>query len=248
MGTWPINDVPFPAMTMRESPAHGTRAHAAFDLATIIALGLLLRLVLLAHLPPLVPGPLTVLLTVIAATLLLRHRGSSWHAIGLARPSSLRAFIGWSVLTYVSCMVVVVIANVVMQLFTRLPPQDLSKFAAIRGNTPLYRYMLFPVTWGAAAFGEEMLFREFMATRLLVIIGNDGFTARALAVIGQAVLFAACHMYLGPRGVIDAGLLGVMFSTLYFRNGRNLWPLFIAHGLIDTVSLTLLYFGVGFRH
>jgi membrane protease YdiL (CAAX protease family) len=108
--------------------------------------------------------------------------------------------------------------------------------------------MLFPVTWGAAAFGEEMLFRGFMMTRLLAIIGSDGFAARALAVIGQAALFAAGHAYLGPRGVIAAGLLGVVFSTLYFRNGRNLWPLFIAHGLIDTVSLTLLYFGVGLRH
>ena len=233
---------------MQESPAYGTRAHAALDLVAIIALFLLLRLLLLAYLPPLVSGPLSVVLSVVGATLLLWHRGSSWHAIGLARPSSLRAFIGWSLLTYASCMIVVVSANIVMQLFTKLPLQDLSKLAAIRGNTQLYRYMLFPVTWGAAAFGEEMLFRGFMATRLLAIIGSDRFAARALAVIGQAALFAAGHAYLGPRGVINAALLGAVFSTFYFRNGRNLWPLFIAHGLIDTVSLTLLYFGVGLGH
>jgi membrane protease YdiL (CAAX protease family) len=235
-------------MNMHQSPANRTSAYAALDLVTIIAIGLLLRMVLLAHLPPLVPGPLSMLLTVIAATLLLWHRGSSWHAIGLARTSSLRAFIGGSLRTYFSCMAVVVIANIVMQFFTKLPPLDVSKFAAIRGNTPLYHYMLFPVTWGAAAFGEEMLFRGFVTTRLLAIMGSDAFEARALAVIGQAALFAACHAYLGPRGVIDAGLMGVVSSTIYFRNGRNLWPLFIAHGLIDTVSLTLLYFGVGLQH
>lgn len=230
---------------MLDSHRYGTRAHAAFDLVTIVALGLFLRLFVLVHAPPLVAGPASVLLTVLGATWLLRLRGSSWHALGLARPSSLRALVGWSLLTYVVCMVVVSVANILMQRFTKLPHEDFSRLAVIRGNVPLYLFMLFPVAWGAAAFGEEMLFRGFVMTRLLAIIGSDGVAARLLAVVGQAALFAAGHAYLGTRGVIDAGLIGVVFATVYFRNGRNLWPLFIAHGLIDSVSLTLLYFGFG---
>ena len=233
---------------MHDSLPYGTRAPAVFDLVTVVALLLLLRMFLLDHVSPLVAGPSSVLLTVLAASLLLWRRGSSWHALGLARTPSLRAFIGWSLLTYVSCTAVLIIANIAMQLFTKLPPQDLSRLAAIRGNTQLYHYMLFPVTWGAAAFGEEMLFRGFVMTRLLAIISSDGFAAIALAVLGQAALFAAGHVYLGPRGVIVAGLMGVVFARFYFRNGRNLWPLFVAHGLIDTVSFTLLYHGVGLPH
>jgi len=224
------------------------RTQAALDLAAVIAIGLVLRMLVLRHVPALVAGPSSVVLTVVAATLLLRRRGLNWRSLGLARPSSLRALVGWTLLTYFCCMAVVVAANLVMLRFTRLPPQDLSVLAAIHGNKALYLYMLVAVVWGSAAPGEELLFRGFVMTRLLAIVGGDGFAARALAVLGQAALFAAGHAYLGPRGVIDAGLLGAVLATTYFCNGRNLWPMIIAHGMIDTLSITLIYFGFGLPH
>jgi len=30
---------------------------------------------------------------------------------------------------------------------------------------------------------------------------------------------------------------------VYLADGRNLWPLIVAHGLVDTVNLTLLHLG-----
>jgi membrane protease YdiL (CAAX protease family) len=36
-----------------------------------------------------------------------------------------------------------------------------------------------------------------------------------------------------------------VFGAIYVRSGRNLLPLILAHGLIETVALTLVYFGHG---
>lgn len=60
----------------------------------------------------------------------------------------------------------------------------------------------------------------------------------------QALLFGLGHAYLGPRGVMNAASIGLVSGAVYWASGRNLWPLIVAHGLIDSVSLTLLRLGV----
>jgi hypothetical protein len=35
-----------------------------------------------------------------------------------------------------------------------------------------------------------------------------------------------------------------VMGGVYWANDRNLWPLIIAHGLVDSVSLTVLRLGV----
>jgi membrane protease YdiL (CAAX protease family) len=68
--------------------------------------------------------------------------------------------------------------------------------------------------------------------------------AETAAAFGQATLFALGHSYLGPRGMLNAGALALVAGLGYRWNGRNLWPLFMAHGLVDSVGLTALYLGV----
>jgi membrane protease YdiL (CAAX protease family) len=67
-------------------------------------------------------------------------------------------------------------------------------------------------------------------------------TVRYLVV--QALLFGLGHVYLGPRGVMNAAAIGLVMGGVYWASGRNLWPLIIAHGLVDSVSLTVLRLGV----
>ena len=50
-------------------------------------------------------------------------------------------------------------------------------------------------------------------------------------------------MGFGTRGAVTAGMVAVVYGIVYRVNGRNLWPLVIAHGVTDTVSLVALYFG-----
>jgi uncharacterized protein len=52
------------------------------------------------------------------------------------------------------------------------------------------------------------------------------------------------HAYLGAKGVATATLVGLIYGAWYVMRGRNLWPLIIAHGLTDMVSLLAIYAGV----
>ena len=62
--------------------------------------------------------------------------------------------------------------------------------------------------------------------------------------LAQASLFGLGHAYLGPRGIMNAAAIGLVSGAVYWANGRNLWPLVIAHGLVDSVGLTMLRLGV----
>lgn len=95
------------------------------------------------------------------------------------------------------------------------------------------------VAWGSAAFGEELLWRGFLMDRLGRLPGLRG---RAMAVIViQAVLFGLPHLYQGWSGVLITGAIGLIFGWMRLRSGGNLWPLVIAHGLVDTIMLSAGY-------
>jgi membrane protease YdiL (CAAX protease family) len=102
--------------------------------------------------------------------------------------------------------------------------------------------MFLIIAWTSAGFGEEMLFRGFFLTRLEGLLGKTRL-ALMLAVVLQAMLFGLSHYKQGPSGILVTGMIGLVFGTFYAR-GRNLWPLIIAHGLMDAVSLVGLYAGV----
>jgi membrane protease YdiL (CAAX protease family) len=68
--------------------------------------------------------------------------------------------------------------------------------------------------------------------------------AIALSVVLQALLFGLGHAYLGPRGIMNAAAIGLVSGGVYWATGRNMWPLVIAHGLVDSVGLTMLRLGV----
>ncbi len=46
------------------------------------------------------------------------------------------------------------------------------------------------------------------------------------------------HTYQGPVGLLAIGLLGLLFSIFYLRTQR-LWPVLIAHGVLDFIGLAL---------
>jgi membrane protease YdiL (CAAX protease family) len=177
------------------------------------------------------------------ATWLLRRRGIHWRDLGLRRPENLGQAVRWGLGLFLVDMLLLPITVDTVSNALGLPPQQLGAFAALKGNTFEYLVLLLPVAWGIAAFGEELLYRGFIYHRLTDALGRRGW-ATAVALLAQAVLFALGHAYLGPRGMLNAGTLGLVASLAYLRNGRNLWPLIIAHGLVDTVGITTLYLGV----
>ena len=47
-----------------------------------------------------------------------------------------------------------------------------------------------------------------------------------------------CHVYQGPLGVLTMVPMGLIFGYLYVRT-RKLWPLIVAHLLLDVIALAL---------
>jgi membrane protease YdiL (CAAX protease family) len=97
------------------------------------------------------------------------------------------------------------------------------------------------IVWTAAAFGEEMFFRGYLITRLQNLFSDIKF-GNVLAVITPALLFGLAHIYYqGLRGLVITGLIGLAFGTMFLLFKRNLWPLILWHGVIDTLTFTAMF-------
>lgn len=116
-------------------------------------------------------------------------------------------------------------------------PADYSSFEMIEGDLGKYVKWLFNM-WVSAAFGEELLFRAFAFLQLRKILGEK----KLLLVLLSAVLFSLPHLYQGISGLIMTFLFGLAFGFIYLKF-KNIWINIIIHGLIDTVFLTLSYYG-----
>jgi hypothetical protein len=192
-------------------------------------------------------GSAAVVCSVGLATWLLHRRGMGWSALGLRWPPSVGRTAAWTAALFLVQFLVVPAVVVPIVRALHASAHEAEVFATLRGNTTQYLIMLLPVTWGAAAWGEEMLFRGFLATRIADSLGGAA-AAIAVAVVVQASVFGLCHSYLGLQGMLNAGFLGLAAGAAYVASGRNLWPPIIAHGLIDSIGLTLLYLGAAPGH
>lgn len=186
-------------------------------------------------------GTVAVVVALAAATWRLRAAGESWATLGLRAPDSWARVALWVVGLYAAILVTNFL--VVMPLGRALgwPPVDLSRFATLKGNALQLAGWL-ALSWTTAAFAEELVFRGFVLTRLQTVLGRGALPA-ATAVLVQAAIFGSAHGYLGVRGAVVAGMVGLVFGAAYVVNGRSLVPLVIAHGLTDSVSFVTIYLG-----
>ena len=189
-------------------------------------------------------GSIAMVLAIVLATWHLARRGATWHSVGFARPLNLGHSAAWTIGTFLVLTLILPAILEPVSAALALPPQHLERLGDIKGSTVRFLVLLFPIGWGTAAFGEELVFRGFLNTRLAAAFGG-GRAAIAAAAVGQALLFGLAHLYLGPRGVLNASAIGLVAAGIYLADGRNLWPLIISHGLLDTVNLMFLRLGMG---
>ena len=127
------------------------------------------------------------------------------------------------------------IQPLVSKLFNE--PADYSSFDFVKGDSAAYfKYLLY--MWLSAAIGEELLFRGFMTLQLQKLFGGR----KLFIVLITAVLFSLPHLYPGISGLVMTFLFGLVFGFIYMRF-KNIWINIIVHGLIDSLFLTLAYFG-----
>ena len=193
-------------------------------------------------------GPLTLLASLAIATWCLYKNNESWSQLGLSLTVSKRKIALWTVIALVITFLVSnLTANILGNFF--ISPDDAAqvadsrfqnRFANLPGNLPVYLFWL-AIAWIIGGFTEELLFRGFLISRferLFTKFPGAVFIAVAL----QALLFGQQHYYYqGTTGLITTGLLAVASGLLYLAFKRNLWPLIISHGLINTVGLTVIF-------
>jgi membrane protease YdiL (CAAX protease family) len=82
----------------------------------------------------------------------------------------------------------------------------------------------------ANGWAEEVIVVAYLMTRLRQL--GHGNTATLLA---SSALRGAYHLYQGFSAGLGNLAMGLVFGLVWRRTGR-LWPLIVAHGLIDTVA------------
>ena len=185
--------------------------------------------------------PNEVPILVVVGLISIRVRNGGWSAIGLRRPESWSRVL-WLALA-AAALRIVLGEFVVDPLAERFWPPAIAPAGseAIAGSLPTELAALLFV-WVFAAFGEEIAYRGYLLRRAAEA-GQGTAAAYWLAMVLVSILFGFGHFYKGPSGIIDSGVAGLILGAAYLLSGRNLWTCILAHGLIDTLAVAIVYFG-----
>ncbi len=185
-------------------------------------------------------GSIAVVTTVLAIWAIRHHQGNSWADLGLKRP---RHWFRLIVMVIVTIVTTAILASVALPLLNRLTgPLEGSGVASTFQSPVSFIAYIIIIAWGAAGFCEELIFRGFLLNQFARLFGGSK-AGWGLALLFQAMLFGLGHYTQGLTGIIITGLIGLLFGVLYILAGRNLWCLILAHGIVDTLSLTQDYLG-----
>ena len=110
----------------------------------------------------------------------------------------------------------------------------------LRGNLKaLLTWLL--IVWFLVAFIEEIIFRGFLMMELKKLLGDKPGTPY-LNLFLTSIVFGLAHWYQGPSGIVTTGIVGFLLGWIFMRYGFNLWLPILAHGFVDTIGLSMIYF------
>lgn len=184
-----------------------------------------------------VPNEVPIL--VLAALISVRLRGGNWAALGFRRPESWRRMV---LIAVAAAILRLVISDPIEAALT--PIWGAPAISSIASGPHDSRWLIrtLAIIWTFAAFGEEISYRGYLTLRGSDALGGSTI-AWILATVAAAMLFGFGHYYKGPVGIVDSGVAGLILGAAYLLSGRCLWTTILAHGLIDTTGVILLYLG-----
>lgn len=119
------------------------------------------------------------------------------------------------------------------------PPQTPAAVEQLSSEFWFFLLDVTMLTWVFIAFGEELVFRGMLLTRLQALIGGQGPAGVLVPSLLQGGLFGAAHASQGVTGMLATGIVGTALGVYFLTRGqRSLIPLVISHGLIDTLALS----------
>lgn len=175
-------------------------------------------------------------ITVLVATGLLYYRRQSWKDLGLIKPQKISRVLVATVTALVGTIISIMIFEIfVRDLFNETnPAAEAARFGEMDGNISLFLSVIVFV-W-IESFLEELQDRGFSLNRFESLFLKMPYST-IIAVLAQAAIFGFRHSYdLSPRS-ITTGLVGLVFGIVYVLSGRNLWPLIMAHIILNTMSM-----------
>jgi uncharacterized protein len=102
-----------------------------------------------------------------------------------------------------------------------------------------WRIPVLLITAFANGWAEEVIVVAFLLTRLRQLRVNP-----VAAMLASSLLRGAYHLYQGFSAGLGNVVMGLVFAYVWRRTGR-LWPLIIAHGIIDSVAYVGYAFAAG---
>lgn len=174
----------------------------------------------------------------------LKLRGEDCSHFGLSfkmpNPKEALKNVGLSLVVFVLAMLGFVIWSVVMANITGIPePADMSAYDYLKDNIGLLLLSLAGI-YIVSSFGEEAVYRGFLITRLIELVGNTKW-GRLLAVLISAIIFGLAHYGWGPMGVVQTFFMGVALGICYLWLKKKLWILVLAHAYMDTILIMQLF-------
>ncbi len=196
-------------------------------------------------------GPVSLIATLICLGLYLRRRGEGWASLGLISLRGVKAklmVLPQALLVF--ALFGVAVASVMYggetlgwEFMKDVPEGVEERWGDVEGDLPVFLLWL-GIVWTAAAFGEEMFFRGFLVTRSMALFRGVPFAA-VFAVVVPALLFGLGHFYYqGLRGLVTTAAIGIAFGAAFLILKRNLWPIVLIHGIVDTINFVVLYLGL----
>jgi len=194
----------------------------------------------------------SLIITIIVLTLYIRWRGQNWSSMGLRPLPGRKAkllIIPQAILILIAVLLIIIsltkgLDAIGLTFMSETTESEVARFGDISGNLRMY-LTLIALSWIGAAFGEEMFFRGFLITRFQTVFLGIKF-ASIFVILLPALLFGAVHISSqGLAGLVNAGVIGLIFGTFFLLSKGNLWPLVLVHGFINSLGFTIDFLGGG---
>ncbi len=211
-----------------------------FDLIIYISIMFLIREVNIPKLDFIANGLFWSLSTLVVATWRMRVRNVTWKDLGLRKPKSISKTIGVSVIIFAAVMLSMIAFEIIKDSlpFAIAPDNSsenaTSKFGNLKGDWLLFLSIMPAILLESML--EELLDRGFLMNWIERLFSSTTF-ATIIAVVLQAAIFGFRHSYDFSARSLSAGIIGLIMGIAYVKFGRNLWPLIIAHCILNTMSM-----------
>jgi hypothetical protein len=211
-----------------------------FDLIIYISVMFLIREIYFSNVGFIVNGLFWSFSTLVIAIWRMKVRNISWKNLGLRKPESIKK----TLFVTIGILIAIVLSIMAFEMIKDYLPFSIeqknysensaSKFGNLKGNWLLF-FTIIPAVLVESML-EELLDRGFLINWFERLFSSITF-ATILAVILQALIFGFRHSYDLSDRSIRVGLIGLIMGIAYVKFGRNLWPLIIAHCILNTMSM-----------